>query len=139
MLEVNMKHNSDAAMERTMKIQEVILRALAVDGSFPCRTLYRCGYRPGKINVFGLGSIELRLPRDRKEEFHSEWLPEKGGPCGGARGFLIRSFSGRVINAGSGSHYGEALGLEVRLPPGFAHRGYPSDEPMWATVVKMGR
>jgi putative transposase len=33
---------------------------------------YRNGYRPRKINFFGLGEVELRIPRDRKGEFESQ-------------------------------------------------------------------
>ena len=40
---------------------------------------YRHGYRPRKINFFGLGEIELRVSRDRQGEFASEWLPERKG------------------------------------------------------------
>jgi transposase-like protein len=29
---------------------------------------YRNGYRPRKINLFGLGAVELQVPRDRKGE-----------------------------------------------------------------------
>ena len=32
---------------------------------------YRNGYRPRRINLFGLGEIELRVPRDRRGAFHS--------------------------------------------------------------------
>ena len=37
---------------------------------------YRNVCRPRKINFFGLGEIELRVPRDQQGEFESEWLPE---------------------------------------------------------------
>ena len=33
---------------------------------------YRNGYRPRKINFFGLGEVELRVPRDRKGAFESQ-------------------------------------------------------------------
>jgi transposase-like protein len=42
------------------------------------RANYRDGYRPREINFFGLGAIELRVPRDRQGEFASEWLPKRG-------------------------------------------------------------
>ncbi len=32
---------------------------------------YRNGYRPRRINFFGLGTLELRVPRDRKGKFES--------------------------------------------------------------------
>ena len=40
---------------------------------------YRNGYRPRKMNFFGLGEVELRIPRDRQGQFESEWLPERKG------------------------------------------------------------
>ena len=40
---------------------------------------YRNGYRPRRINFFGLGKIELKVPRDRKGELESQWLPERKG------------------------------------------------------------
>src|ERR1700757_1981545 len=43
---------------------------------------YRNGYRPRKINFFGLGEVELRIPRDRQGEFESQWLPERKGGGG---------------------------------------------------------
>ena len=33
---------------------------------------YRNGYRPRRINFFGLGEIALRVPRDRQGAFESE-------------------------------------------------------------------
>ena len=38
---------------------------------------YRNGYRRRVLNFFGLGKIELKVPRDRKGEFESAWLPER--------------------------------------------------------------
>lgn len=35
---------------------------------------YRNGYRPRSINFFGLGRIQLWVPRDRRGEFESGWL-----------------------------------------------------------------
>ena len=40
---------------------------------------YRNGYRRRKINFFGLGEIELKVPRDRQGEFESKWLPQRRG------------------------------------------------------------
>jgi len=40
---------------------------------------YRNGYRRRAINFFGLGKIGLRVPRDRKGEFESGWLPGRKG------------------------------------------------------------
>src|SRR5437899_11431905 len=40
---------------------------------------YRNGYRPRRINFFGLGEIELKVPRHRPGEFNPQWLPEAKG------------------------------------------------------------
>ena len=53
---------------------------------------YRNGYRPRKINFFGLGEIELRVPRDRQGEFASEWLPERKGQDAELEAFLAEAF-----------------------------------------------
>jgi putative transposase len=49
---------------------------------------YRNGYRPRKINLFGLGELKLRVPRDRKGEFQSELLPEGKGQDAELEAFL---------------------------------------------------
>ncbi|MGH9440038.1 MAG: transposase [Terriglobia bacterium] len=53
---------------------------------------YRNGYRPRKINFFGLGEVELRVPRDRKGEFESPWLPERKGQDAELEAFLAEAF-----------------------------------------------
>ncbi len=53
---------------------------------------YRNGYRPRKINFFGLGEIELQVPRDRQGEFESEWLPERKGQDAELEAFLAEAF-----------------------------------------------
>ena len=53
---------------------------------------YRNGYRPRKINFFGLGEVELRVPRDRKGEFESQWLPEGKGQDAELEAFLAEVF-----------------------------------------------
>lgn len=53
---------------------------------------YRNGYRPRKINFFGLGEVELRVPRDRKGEFESQWLPERKGQDAELEAFLAEAF-----------------------------------------------
>ena len=53
---------------------------------------YRNGYRPRRINLFGLGELELRLPRDRKGEFESEFLPEGKGQDPEMEAFLAEAF-----------------------------------------------
>jgi len=53
---------------------------------------YRNGYRPRKINFFGLGEVELQVPRDRKGEFESQWLPERKGQDPELEAFLAEAF-----------------------------------------------
>ena len=53
---------------------------------------YRNGYRPRKINFFGLGEIELKVPRDRQGEFASKWLPERKGQDPELEAFLAEAF-----------------------------------------------
>ena len=53
---------------------------------------YRNGYRPRKINFFGLGEIQLRVPRDRQGEFTSGWLPERKGQDAELEAFLAEAF-----------------------------------------------
>jgi putative transposase len=53
---------------------------------------YRNGYRPRKLNLFGLGELELRVPRDRKGEFESELLPERKGQDPELEAFLAEVF-----------------------------------------------
>jgi transposase-like protein len=53
---------------------------------------YRNGYRPRKINFFGLGEIQLRVPRDRQGQFESEWLPERKGQDAELEAFLAELF-----------------------------------------------
>ena len=53
---------------------------------------YRNGYRPRKVNLFGLGKVELRVPRDRKGEFESQWLPEGKGQDAELEAFLAEAF-----------------------------------------------
>lgn len=53
---------------------------------------YRNGYRPRKINLFGLCNIDLRMPRDQKWKFHSKWLPERQGQDAELETFLAEEF-----------------------------------------------
>jgi len=53
---------------------------------------YRNGYRPRKMNFFGLGEVELRIPRDRQGQFESEWLPERKGQDPELESFLAEAF-----------------------------------------------
>ena len=56
------------------------------------RDNYRNGFRPRKLNLLGLGTIELRVPCDRKGEFHSRWLPERKGQDEELEAFLAEVF-----------------------------------------------
>src|SRR5207244_4180092 len=53
---------------------------------------YRNGYRPRRINFFGLGEVELKVPRDRQGEFTSQWLPERKGQDPELEAFLAEAF-----------------------------------------------
>jgi putative transposase len=53
---------------------------------------YRNGYRPRRLNFFGLGSLELKVPRDRKGEFESAWLPERKAQDPETEAFLAEAF-----------------------------------------------
>lgn len=53
---------------------------------------YRNGYRSRGINFFGLGEIALQVPRDRKGEFESRWLPERRGQDPELEAFLAEAF-----------------------------------------------
>ena len=53
---------------------------------------YRNGYRPRWINFFGLGKMEFKVPRDRKGEFESAWLPERKGQDPELEALLAESF-----------------------------------------------
>lgn len=72
---------------------------------------YRNGYRPRAINFFGLGRIGLRVPRDRKGEFSSAWLPERKGQDPELEAFLAETFlagcSTRDLARITGKHLGK--------------------------------
>jgi putative transposase len=53
---------------------------------------YRNGYRRRVLNFFGLGKIELKVPRDRKGEFESAWLPERKAQDPETEAFLAEAF-----------------------------------------------
>jgi putative transposase len=59
---------------------------------------YRNGYRPRRLNFFGLGAVELKVPRDRQGEFESAWLPERKAQDPETEAFFSRSFSGGFID-----------------------------------------
>jgi putative transposase len=53
---------------------------------------YRNGYRDRRLNFFGLGAIELKVPRDRQGEFESAWLPERKAQDPETEAFLAEAF-----------------------------------------------
>src|SRR4029077_5836780 len=53
---------------------------------------YRNGYRRRKLNVLGLGDLELRVPRDRKGELESAWLPDRKRQDPELEAFLAEAF-----------------------------------------------
>jgi putative transposase len=53
---------------------------------------YRNGYRPRRLNFFGLGRLELKVPRDRNGEFESAWLPERKAQDPETEAFLAEAF-----------------------------------------------
>jgi putative transposase len=71
---------------------------------------YRNGYRPRGINFFGLGEIELKVPRDREGEFVSQWLPERKGQDAELEAFLAEAFLAGLSNPGPSTDLGEAPG-----------------------------
>src|SRR5687767_5607294 len=71
---------------------------------------YRNGYRTRKINFFGLGVVEVRVPRDRNGEFQSALLPERKGQDPELEELLAEAFlaglSTRDLARISGKHLG---------------------------------
>lgn len=53
---------------------------------------YRNGYRRRKLNLFGFGDMELRVPRDRKGELQSAWLPDRKRQDPELEAFLAEAF-----------------------------------------------
>lgn len=53
---------------------------------------YRNGYRKRRLNFFGLGEIDVRVPRDRKGQFRSAWLPERKAQDPEFEAFLAEAF-----------------------------------------------
>jgi len=71
---------------------------------------YRNGYRPRRINFFGLGEVELKVPRDRKGEFQSQWLPERKGQDPELEAFLAEAFLAGLSTHKPSADLGEAAG-----------------------------
>jgi transposase-like protein len=90
---------------------------------------YRNGYRPRKINLFGLGE-ELRVPRDRKGEFESQGLPERKGQDPEREAFLAEAFlaglSTRDLARISEKHLGKVRLQASIADCGAGHRGVGS-------------
>ncbi|MBU0677364.1 MAG: transposase [Verrucomicrobia bacterium] len=53
---------------------------------------YRNGYRPRLLNILGLGTLSLRVPRDRQGSFKSLLLPERRGQAPEMKAFLTECF-----------------------------------------------
>src|SRR5262249_48765210 len=53
---------------------------------------YRNGYRSRKLNLFGFGDLDLKVPRDRKGEFESVWLPDRKRQDPELEAFLAEAF-----------------------------------------------
>ena len=71
---------------------------------------YRNGYRPRKLNLLGLGQVELRVPRDRTGTFRSALLPERRGQDEEFEAFVAECFlaglSTRDVARVAGKHFG---------------------------------
>jgi putative transposase len=75
------------------------------------RVNYRNGYRPRRLNLYGLGQVELRVPRDRQSSFKSLLLPERKGQDAEFEAFIAECFlaglSTRDISRISARHFGQ--------------------------------
>lgn len=72
---------------------------------------YRNGFRPRKLNLLGLGTMKLSVPRDRRGRFHSRFLPERKGQDEAFEAFVAECFlaglSTRDITRISAKHLGK--------------------------------
>jgi len=72
---------------------------------------YRNGHRPRRLNILGLGSLQLRIPRDREGTYKSYLLPERRGQAPEMEAFLCECFlaglSTRDISRISEKHLGK--------------------------------
>ena len=71
---------------------------------------YRNGYRPRRLNFFGLREVELKVPRDRKGGVPIAVAAGEERPGSRVGGLLSRRFPGRIVDPGPGTDLGEAPG-----------------------------
>ena len=75
------------------------------------RVNYRNGYRPRRLNLYGLGQARLKVPRDRRSTFKSLLLPERKGQDADFEAFIAECFlaglSTRDITRISARHFGQ--------------------------------
>lgn len=74
------------------------------------RENYRNGHRPRQLNLYGLGQVALKVPRDRHSTFKSQLLPERKGQDPEFEQFIAECFlaglSTRDISRISARHFG---------------------------------
>ena len=72
---------------------------------------YRNGYRPRKLNLFGLGCAKLKIPRDRDGTFKTQLLPDRKGQDEALEAMIADCFlaglSTRDISRVSAKHFGK--------------------------------
>jgi transposase-like protein len=72
---------------------------------------YRNGRRPRKLNLFGLGRVQIDVPRDRAGTFRSQLLPERKGQDAELEAMIAECFlaglSTRDISRISAKHFGK--------------------------------
>ncbi len=75
---------------------------------------YRNGHRPRKLNLFGLGCVPLKVPRDRAGTFNSQLLPSRKGQDAELEAMIAECFlaglSTRDITRISARHFGKRYG-----------------------------
>lgn len=72
---------------------------------------YRNGHRPRRLNLLGLGQVQLKVPRDRQSTFRSLLLPERRGQDAEFDAFVAECFlaglSTRDIGRITARHFGQ--------------------------------
>ena len=71
---------------------------------------YRNGHRPRKLNLFGLGCVPLKVPRDRAGTFSSQLLPSRKGQDAELEAMIAECFL-------AGLEYETSLLLDVTERP----------------------